>query len=141
MEFMSYEPPPIMRAAEPGSYRRRPDVFASLEEFGNADPRRIHSRERDIGLVWRDGDRLFRAAVVEATGELYVVQLGSPAEGGGHVVLLGELEAHADLERILSGWRDAHGREESFRWLRARLERARGFRRRSGLAGWRGSTA
>jgi hypothetical protein len=140
MDFMSYEPPPVMWA-EPGSFRARPDVFASLAEFGSADPRRLSSRERDVGLVWKDGDRLFRAAVVEATGELYVVQLGSPAEGGGHVVLLGVLEAEADLERIIEGWRVAQARPESFRWLRRRLERARGFTRRSGLAGWRRSPA
>jgi hypothetical protein len=96
-------------------------------DFAAADTRRVTSRERDLGLVWRDGERLFRAALVEATRELYVTQLGSPGQGGGHVELLGTVEAGADIDGMLDGWREAAQRPDSFRWLRAQLDAAAEF--------------
>jgi hypothetical protein len=117
------EPPPLMRAAS-GAYAAGPDAYASLIDFAAADARRITSRERDVGLVWREGERLFRAALVEDTRELYVVQLGPPSEGGGHVEVLGGVAPGADLDAILEGWRDAAHRPDSLRWLRAQLDAA-----------------
>lgn len=120
------DPPPFVHAAS-GSYRRGPDTYASLIDFATADARRLTSRERDLGLVWRDGERLFRAALVEDTRELYVVQLGPPGDGGGHVEVLGTVAAGADLEGMLDGWRDVARRPDSLRWLRAQLDAAAAF--------------
>jgi hypothetical protein len=116
-----------MRATD-GSFPNAPNAYASLIDFAAADARRLTSRERDLGLVWRDGERLFRAAVVEETSELYVVQLGSPDGGGGHVRLLGTVADGTDIERIIDGWREAARRPDSLRWLRSRLHAAAGFR-------------
>jgi hypothetical protein len=117
-----------MHAAD-GSFRDGPEAYASLIDFAAADARRLTSRERDLGLVWREGERLFRAALVEETGELYVVQLGAPEDGGGHVRLLGTVSDGTDIERILDGWHEAARRPDSLRWLRTRLRAAAGFRR------------
>jgi hypothetical protein len=41
----------------------RPTRYRSLANFCTADPRRVHSRERDVGLWWReqaDGPRTVR---------------------------------------------------------------------------------
>ena len=88
-----------MRAAS-GAYAGGPDTYASLIDFAAADARRLTSRERDLGLVWRDGERLFRAAVVEDTRELYVVQLGPAGEGGGHVEVLGTVASVPSNESL-----------------------------------------
>jgi hypothetical protein len=120
------EPPPLMRAAS-GSYGGGSGTYASLIDFAAADARRLTSRERDLGLVWRDGERLFRAALVEDTRELYVVQLGPAERGGGHVELLGTLAPDGDLDGMLEGWRDAARRRDSLRWLRAQLDAAAAF--------------
>jgi len=51
--------------------------YPSLEAFYAADWRRRHSRERDVGLLWRDrGHLAYRAAWVQETGEV-CGQLGS----------------------------------------------------------------
>jgi hypothetical protein len=59
-------------------------TYPSLAAFYSADERRIASRERDVGLWWREAvdGPLHRAAWVSDTGELYLVRLG-PAEEGG----------------------------------------------------------
>jgi hypothetical protein len=116
------QPPPFMTAA-PGSYPDGPNSFASLTEFTRARPARIESRERDYGLAWRDGAAVYRAAWVADTGELYIVQLGAPEDGGGHVELLATGAGVEQTERALSGWRAACGREASLDWLRARAGR------------------
>jgi hypothetical protein len=115
-----------MRAAR-GSFPEGPDTYASLFDFAGADVRRLTSRERDLGLVWRDGERLFRAALVEDTRELYMVQPGLPAHGGGHVRVLGTVEEGADVDRMLDGWREAAPRPDSLRWLRAQLDAGSAF--------------
>ena len=117
------EPPPILRAA-PGSFPDDPRRYASLVDFALADLRRVHSRERDLGLTWRDADRMHRAAFVVDTRELYLVQLGPVERGGGHVELLGRLPAALDLVATFRGWAENCGLEDSLRWLRARAERA-----------------
>jgi hypothetical protein len=96
--------------------------YPSLASFYKADTRRLRSRERDIGLWWRDdvGGPLHRAAWVADTGELYLVRLGPPDEGGGEVEVLAIVRDRASLERTLSGWRERCGERRSLRWLRAR---------------------
>ena len=72
--------------------------YDSLSAFYRADPARVHSRERDVGLWWREDaqDPLHRAAWVSDTGELYLVRLGPVEQGGGTVEMLATV---ADGER------------------------------------------
>jgi DNA-directed RNA polymerase subunit RPC12/RpoP len=103
---------PSVVSAQPGSYRAGSGTEDSFAAFIAADSRRLHSRERDFGLHWSEpgSHRMFRAAWIEATGELYLVQLGDAGDGGGHVELLAVFEGPA-LEAALHG---------SLRWLRRR---------------------
>jgi len=103
---------------------RRPLVrYRSLADFYTADPRRIESRELDVGLWWREAadGPLHRAAWVADTGELYLVRLGPPDEGGGSVELLAAIADVERLESQLDGWRERCGEAGSLSWLRARV--------------------
>jgi hypothetical protein len=107
--------------ANPTTARR----YRSLVDFYNDDATRLSSRERDIGLWWREGidGPLYRAAWINETGELYLVRLGPTAEGGGGVEMLITIDDPERLEWMLSGWRDQCGRAGSLQWLRGRLAR------------------
>jgi hypothetical protein len=118
------------------SNRRRPRTssnarYDSLASFYTADPRRARSRERDVGLWWREdvGGPLHRAAWVADTGELYLVRLGPADEGGGAVEVLAQVGDRDRLERALRGWRERCGERRSLGWLRARAARLSGERR------------
>jgi hypothetical protein len=102
---------------------QRPVTYSALAAFYRVDPRRRASRETDFGLWWRGEDGLpsYRAAWVEATGELYLVQHG-PGRGGGRVTVMGHEADRDALERRLTGWREICGRPGSVRWLRDRLD-------------------
>src|SRR5690349_1500307 len=96
--------------------------FATLASFYGEDPRRAASRAVDVGLWWREGadEPLHRAAWVQATGELYAVQLG-PARGGEPAVeLLAVFDNEHDVEAALDGWREHCGEPRSLAWLRRR---------------------
>jgi hypothetical protein len=123
---------PEVPRAEPGSYPDGRDTYASMDDFVRADPTRLASREVDFGVLWRErssASRSYRAAWIEQTGELYVVQAGPPAEGGGHVEVLGTTD-RARVEAALRGWQDEYPREGSLAWIRSR---ARGLPRRRSL--------
>ena len=95
--------------------------YPSLDAFYAGDRRRRGSRERDIGLFWRGrGGATYRAAWVQATGELYLLRHGRPDCRGGYVRVLGRYAAH-ELSTRLAGWREVCGRPHSLDWL---LERA-----------------
>jgi len=117
-------------ASEPGAR------YPSPSSFYLADQRRMPSREVDVGLWWRDGQAgaLHRAAWIRDTGELYLMRLGPPEEGGGEVELLAVVADEQRLERALQGWREACRREDSLPWLRERVallrDRARGLQLR-----------
>ena len=110
---------PIVAAA-PGSYEAGPFTYPSIAAFVLADSARLHSPECDLGLHWRDRGSLYRAAWIEDTGEVYLVQLGPSEQGGGHVQVLIAGLTGAQLVAALSGWREAHDRDE-LQWLRDRL--------------------
>ena len=116
---------PPMPAADPGSYPRTAATYRSLADFLLRRPQRRWSREHDVGLHWRDGQALYRAAWIEETGELYLVQLGAAGVGGGHVEVLATGVSRAALDAALSGWRVAQDDgEHSLDWLRARARAA-----------------
>ena len=99
-----------------------PARYRSLSDFYTADPRRVRSRELDVGLWWReDADGpLHRAAWVSNTGELYLVRLGPEHDGGGGVEVLATVSEREHLESALEGWREQCGRPHSIAWLRDR---------------------
>ena len=102
--------------------------YRSMARFYAADPRRRASRERDVGLWWRDAadGPLHRAAWVCDTGELYLVRLGPSEDGGGEVELLARVDDGERLERALAGWRERCGASRSLSWLRERARRLSG---------------
>lgn len=110
-----------------GRQRRRAHStrYGSLMSFYTADPRRVDSRERDVGLWWREDLQgpLHRAAWVRDTGELYLVRLGPAEQGGGEVEVLATISDHEQLERVLEGWREHCGEARSLSWLRERAMR------------------
>ena len=100
-------------------------TYPSLGAFYVANRRRQTSRERDIGLWWRGNGAhppTFRAAYVEATGELYVMQHEGTA-GGGRVDVLGRFRSFAELHRRIRGWEEVCGEPGSIDWLLARAGR------------------
>jgi hypothetical protein len=116
---------PEVRRADAGSYSDGPNTYASLDEFARADPARLTSREVDFGVLWRErssASRSYRAAWIEQTGELYVVQAGEPGDGGGHVEVLGMTD-RTGVEAGLRGWQDQCRREGSLAWIRSRARR------------------
>lgn len=111
-----------MRRAVAATRAQQLKRYRSLASFYTADDRRINSRERDVGLWWRedvDGP-LHRAAWVSDTGELYLVRLGSAEDGGGQVEVLATVSDGEQLDSILAGWRERCGEPRSLSWLRER---------------------
>jgi len=109
--------------------------YPTLVAFYSAEPKRLTSRERDVGLWWRSGTDgpMHRAAWVQDTGELYLVRLGPASDGGGAVEVLAHADDAEALERALSGWRERCGMPGSLGWLRTRAARL-GRRRHPGRA-------
>lgn len=103
-------------------HQRQRQRYRSLASFYTADDRRIRSRERDVGLWWREGTEgpLHRAAWVSDTGELYLVRLGPADGGGGQVEVLATVRHSWQLEELLAGWRERCGEPHSLSWLRER---------------------
>jgi hypothetical protein len=110
----------FVRAA-PGSYDENERSYPSLRHFLVGDSRRTPSRERDVGLRWRDvGGRFYRAAWVVGTGELVLVQTGAPENGGGHVEVIGHYSSERELLAALAEWEAICGEPCSAEWLRER---------------------
>jgi hypothetical protein len=115
-----------MRRQDPTPAIPQSGRYRSLANFYIADPRRIHSRELDVGLWWRDqpDGPLHRAAWINDTGELYLVRLGPEAEGGGRVELLATVADRGRVEELLEGWRERCGELRSLSWLRRTVARS-----------------
>ena len=98
--------------------------YPSLDSFYSADRRRLRSRERDVGPVWRGTDgATFRAAWVQETGEVYLYRHGRVVDGGGTVDLLARRFGLGELHAVLSGYRDVCGRPGSLSWFLDRTGR------------------
>lgn len=112
--------------AAPDTFAQDGQAYASIDDFFAADSRRLVSREVDFGLYWRehDGEPTYRAAWVEDTGELYVVQAGPPQAGGGHLEVLA-IGDRASVETALDGWAGRCRQPASLDWLRGRAGRIR----------------
>jgi hypothetical protein len=97
-------------------------AFGSIEAFYAADARRRHSRERDVGLMWRGpADAAYRAAWVQETGEVYLVKHGHPVDGGGTVDLLARRFGLGELHAVLRGYAHVCGRAGSLAWFFDRI--------------------
>jgi hypothetical protein len=103
-------------------------TYPSLDAFYAADARRRHSRERDLGLVWRARTGVtFRAAWVQETGEVYLFKHGHPLDGGGTVDLLARRFDLRELDPVFGGYRDVCGRPESLGWFLGRAAHGPGL--------------
>jgi hypothetical protein len=92
--------------------------YPSLRAFYAAVPRRRHSRERDVGLLWRGADgATFRAAWVHETGEVYLFKHGHPQDGGGTVDVLARRFGIGELQAAIAGYRHVCGRRGSLTWF------------------------
>ena len=97
-------------------------TYPSLEAFYAADFRRRHSKERDLGLLWRDrGEAAFRAAWVQGTGEVYLFMYAQIDGSGGTVDVLDRRFTLREIVRTFAGYRDHCGQPGSLQWL---LDRA-----------------
>ena len=127
---MSDASPPRARGGAPAHSlstpsHRPPRLDPALGDLYSRDPRRARSRERDLGLRWREHDKsTYRAAWIVDTGELYSVRHGGPTEPG-RVTILARVDA-ATLEREFDGWREVcdTGEPGSYEWLRQRARAA-----------------
>jgi hypothetical protein len=94
----------------------------SLDAFYAADGRRRHSRERDLGLLWRDeGTAAFRAAWLEGTGEIYLFMYERVDGSGGWVHVLDRRFTVREVVSSFEGYREVCGHAGSLRWF---LDRA-----------------
>jgi hypothetical protein len=109
--------------------------YATLTEFYIARPDCLRSPEADYGVHWREAGRrghTWRVSYVQATGEIYAVQLGN-----GPVKILGVVEPDPDtrtpgfsggltyyrtLDRILDGWADPDVSGFDLAWITRRLQ-------------------
>ena len=98
--------------------------YISLGAFYAADRRRARSREHDLGLWWRSERSpgpTYRAAWVQETGEVYLMQ-HEGWRGGGHVEVLARERRLEDVLACLHGYDEVIDEPGSIKWLRERLE-------------------
>lgn len=114
--------------------------FPSIEAFYAADERRRWSRELDFGVWWRQGTTIHRITWVDDTGELIAVRLSGPeharlelegevleimrAGDEQDVTVLGVVHGEEVVERLLNGWAEMCGEQESFCWVLDRVREA-----------------
>ena len=102
--------------------------YPSLDAFYAADFRRRHSREHDLGLLWRDrGNASFRAAWVQGTGEVYLFMHHRVDGSGGTVDVLERRFGPRELHTAFAGYRDVCGHAGSLLWFLDRAASARGI--------------
>jgi len=91
------------------------DTWPTLAQFYADDVRRSGPREVEFGGAWVGTNREppWRVVWVEATGELFAVQLPT-----GPVELLGAFPSRAAVEVALRGWWHMCGVGGGLGWLR-----------------------
>lgn len=101
-------------------------IFPDEPAFVLGDPRRGRSDEVDLGATWRaagSGDT-WRLAWLRDTGELYACRNDSLPGSCSDVRVLAVLTQEADVDALLTGWRDARDGEDGLAWLAARASAA-----------------
>ena len=95
----------------------------TLQEFYASDPQRAQSRQVAYGGLWREFAPVpaYRLAWVQATGEVYAVELSEPDERKDPVEVLGVLWSRPHVEACLAGWSDRCGGQRSLLWARDRI--------------------
>jgi hypothetical protein len=104
-----------------------PYGFQSLGAFYSVDRVRARSREQDLGLWWRAGQfggPTYRAAWIEDTGEVYVMQ-HEGLRGGGHVEVIGFAESWEEVVSRVPAWELMCGELGSIHWLTSRFRTPR----------------
>ena len=107
-------------------------TYKNIEAFYDEDPRRRASPEVDYGAQWTNGPKWphWRVSYVQATGEVYAVQLMPPER----VEILGvsppdpSPDYYHTLDKVLRGW--AEGDKHELAWVRFRLQKAAWVRNR-----------
>ena len=113
-------------------------TYEDLEAFYRAAPERRRSGEADYEAYWTEGGARWprwRVSYVQATGEVYAVELGGPERS--RVAVLGVVQPDEDdgrrrayyrtLDRLLEGWA-----EEPYKPLDRVQERLQSAQRRHG---------
>lgn len=104
------------------------NTYPNIEAFYSEDEARRRSGESDYGVWWTNEQRwpTWRVSYVQATGEVYAVQL----QGMGRVEVLGVVPPDQEeiyyrtLDKLLAGWSEEGAR--SISWVRERLGQATG---------------
>ena len=94
--------------------------------FQDADPRRRTSSELDLGATWRwaGSNDAWRLAWLRSTGELYVCRADGHDGSCTDVHVLAVVEREADLDALLTGWRDWRTDPDGLSWVVGRTAAA-----------------
>jgi hypothetical protein len=94
-----------------------------LEEFYAADPRRAQSHQVSYGFLWRGFGPVptSRLCWIQATGELYAIELTQPDEQKCPVEVFGVLWSQYQVDACLAGWTERCGDQRSLIWARDRV--------------------
>lgn len=111
-----------------------------IEEFYDADERRRHSPEIELGTEWRDASGVrYELSWVQDTGELYIMREPVPqiwedplGDMGVQkasideitVAIVGAVTDRQELERIFAGWEEAMTAPNSVSWFAERIRAA-----------------
>jgi hypothetical protein len=108
-----------------------------IEEFYEADERRRHSEEVELGTEWHDGHGArYELSWVADTGELYLMRepggrtgldfFGDGVSWAVHtdaitVLVVGWIADRTHLDQVLEGWQAAMAAPAGVSWLSERL--------------------
>jgi hypothetical protein len=113
-------------------------VYASIEEFYDANPLRRRSGEMDFGVWWTESERggppYFRVSVIMDTGEVYAIKM-LPSNVPAPVELIGTIIVNTEPDPeerfpavykqadtvVLKRWVDHIHTARSLEWVRERV--------------------
>jgi hypothetical protein len=106
-----------------------PQDLTERDFYGSSTSDRSRSGEADYGVWWWEGHRggPWRVSYVDATRELYAVELGGdwPRPGEKRLRILGTFRDRDHVEAALEGWAEACGGPGSLGWIEDRCRIAR----------------